>query len=368
MSEGSLAARPDASMKAVPLSTLWTNVPPGLPRRILRCYGDRMRVHNVNTLKRILAAAGAAALLAAGTVLAQDYPTKPIRMISPYPPGGPVDTFGRLVSSKAAEGLGQPFVFENRPGASGLIAGEFVARAPADGYTVLVSVPSLFTIVPHMVPDAAARIQGLTPAAQFAVAPLVLVVHPSVKADSAKDLIALLKGASGLEYASAGTGTLPHLAMELLLAAVDGRAVHVPYKGSGPAVADLVGGQVKAMMDNMSSSLPHVKGGRLRALAVTSKARFEGAPEIPTLAESGVPGYEATNWFGVFVPAGTPKAIVERLNAEFGKAALAPDVAQRLKELGATPVAPKPHEIAQQIRTESDQWARIIRRAGIKPN
>jgi len=326
-----------------------------------------MCVHNVS--RRIIGGLCATVLLAcAGPALSQAYPAKPIRMISPYPPGGPVDTFGRLVSSRAAEALGQLIVFENRPGASGLIAGEYVARAAPDGYTLLVSVPSLFTIVPHMVPDAAARIQGLAPVSQFAVAPLVLVVHPSVKAANVKEFVALLQGPASLEYASAGTGTLPHLAMELLLAAVDGRAVHVPYKGSGPAVADLVGGQVKAMVDNMSSSLPHVKGGRLRALAVTSKTRFAGAPDIPTLAEAGVEGYEATNWFGVFAPGGVSKEIVVRLNAEFAKAAFVPEVEQRLKELGATPVAPRPEEIAQQIGKESEQWARIIRRAGIKPN
>ncbi len=156
--------------------------------------------------------------------------------------------------------------------------------------------------------------------------------------------------------------------MELLLAAVDGKAVHVPYKGSGPAVADVVGGQVKVMMDNMSSSLPHVKSGRLRALAVTSRTRFAGAPDIPTLSESAVEGYEATNWVGLFAPAGMPTAIADRLNAEFAKAAFAPEVARRLNELGATPVAPKPEQIAEQVRKESEQWAGIIRRAGIKAN
>lgn len=314
-------------------------------------------------------ALGVALLVLGSAALAESYPARPIRMVSPYPPGGPVDTFGRLVSGKAAESMKQPFVFENRPGASGLIAGEHVAKAAPDGYTLLVSVPSLFTIVPHMIDNAGARIEGLVPVSQFAVSPLLLVVHPSVPAANVKELVALLKSPAGhLPYASAGNGTLPHLAMELLLASVDGRAVHVPYKGSGPAVADLVGGQVKAMLDNMSSSLPNARNGRLRALAVTSKARFSGAPEIPTLAEAGIEGYEVTNWFGVFAPAGTPKEVVTLLNAEFAKAAFAPEVQERLKQLGATPVSPRPEEVTATITKEREQWGRIISRAGIKPN
>jgi tripartite-type tricarboxylate transporter receptor subunit TctC len=310
-----------------------------------------------------------AVLAFSGAALAQTYPARPIRMVSPYPPGGPVDTFGRLVSAKVSESLKQPIVFENRPGATGLIAGEHVAKSAPDGYTLLVSVPSLFTMVPHMVDDAQARIQGLVPVAQFAVAPLVLVVNPSVAAKSVQELVGLLKSPAGrLEYASAGNGSLPHLAMELLLVSVGGRAVHVPYKGSGPAVADLVGGQVKLMLDNMSSSLPQARNGRLRALAVTSRERFDGAPDIPTLSEMGVPGYEVTNWFGVFAPAGIAPDIIALLNAQFARAAFAPEVKQRLQELGATPVAPKPDEVAALIRKESEQWSRIIRQAGIRLN
>jgi tripartite-type tricarboxylate transporter receptor subunit TctC len=317
---------------------------------------------------RLFAVAMAAWALS-GAVVAQQYPMKPIRMVSPYPPGGPVDTFGRLISNKVAESLKQPIVFENRPGATGLIAGEHVGKSAPDGYTLLVSVPSLFTMVPHMIESARARIQDLAPVSQFAVSPLLLVVHPSVDAKNVKDLVALLRSPAGsLDYASAGNGSLPHLAMELLLASVGGQAVHIPYKGSGPAVADLVGGQVKAMLDNMSSSLPHARSGRLRALAVTSSTRFGGAPDIPTLAEAGVAGYEVTNWFGVFAPAATPGDIVSLLNAEFGKAAFAPEVKQRLGELGATPVAPKPGEVAELIRKESEQWGRIIKQAGIRLN
>lgn len=316
-----------------------------------------------------LCATALAVLAFAGPVAAQNYPAKPIRMVSPYPPGGPVDTFGRLISTKTSERLGQPIVFENRPGATGLIAGEHVGKSAADGYTLLVSVPSLFTMVPHMIENAQARIQDLVPVAQFAVSPLILVVNPSVEAKNVKELVALLKNpAASVEYASAGNGSLPHLAMELLLASVGGRAVHVPYKGSGPAVADLVGGQVKAMLDNMSSSLPHAKSGRLRALAVTSRTRFSGAPDIPTLAEAGVEGYEVTNWFGIFAPAGTPKEIIALLNAEFGKAAFAPEVKDRLQQLGATPVAPRPDDVAALIKKESEQWSKIIKQVGIKLN
>ncbi len=320
---------------------------------------------------RLLATFLAAATLggAGSAAAAEPYPAKPIRMVSPYPPGGPVDTFGRLISNKVSESLRQPIVFENKPGATGLIAGEYVGKSAADGYTLLVSVPSLFTMVPHMIEGAKARIEDLVPVSQFAVSPLVLVVHPSVDAKNVKELVALLKSPTGkMAYASAGNGSLPHLAMELLLASVGGQAVHVPYKGSGPAIVDLVGGQVKAMLDNMSSSLPHAKSGRLRALAVTSKERFSGAPDIPTLSEAGVGGYEVTNWFGIFAPGGTPREIVMLLNSEFAKAAFAPDVKQRFQELGATPVAPKPEEIGALIRKESDQWSRIIKQVGIKQN
>lgn len=297
------------------------------------------------------------------------YPAKPIRMVSPYPPGGPVDTFGRLISNKVSENLRQPIVFENKPGATGLIAGEFVGKSAADGYTILVSVPSLFTIVPHMIEGAKTRIQDLVPVSQFAMSPLVLVVNPAVDARNVKELVALLKSPTGkIEYASAGNGSLPHLAMELLLASVGGQAVHIPYKGSGPAIVDLVGGRVKVMLDNMSSSMPHVKSGRLRALAVTSKERFGGAPDIPTMNEAGVGGYEVINWFGIFAPGGTPREIVMLLNSEFAKAAFAPDVKQRFQELGATAVAPKPEEVSALIRKESDQWGRIIKQAGITPN
>lgn len=320
-------------------------------------------------IARLFSVAVIAVLAFSGAALPQQYPARPIKLVSPYPPGGPVDTFGRLVSARAAESLGQPIVFENRPGATGLIAGEHVAKSAPDGYTLLVSVPSLFTMVPHMIEGAQARIQDLVPVSQFAVSPLLLVVHPSLDAKNVKDLVALLKKpSSNLAYASAGNGSLPHLAMELLLASVGADAVHVAYKGSGPAVADLVGGQVKAMLDNMSSSLPHAKSGRLRALAVTSKARFSGAPDIPTLAEAGVEGYEVTNWFGIFAPAGTSKDVVTLLNSEFGKAAFAPEVKERLQQLGATPVAPKPEEVAALIKRESDQWSRIIRQMGIKLN
>lgn len=317
---------------------------------------------------RRLAIALAALTLGSGA-LAEQYPVKPIRLVSGYPPGGPVDTFGRLVSMKVSESLRQPIVFENRPGATGLIAAEYVTKSAADGYTLLVSVPSLFTMVPHMIDGAESRIQGLVPVSQFAVSPLVLVVNPSVDARNVKELVALLKNRTDkMEYASAGNGSLPHLAMELLLASVGGQAVHIPYKGSGPAIADLVGGQVKVMLDNMSSSLPYVRSGRLRALAVTSKERFSGAPDIPTLGEAGVVGYEVTNWFGIFAPGGTPQEIVMLLNSEFAKAAFAPDVKQRFQELGATPVAPKPEEVSALIRIESDQWSRIIKQAGIKQN
>ncbi|MDR3003485.1 MAG: tripartite tricarboxylate transporter substrate binding protein, partial [Acidovorax sp.] len=245
---------------------------------------------------------------------AQTYPNKPVRIIVGYSPGGPVDILGRVLAQRLSDSMGQPFIVENKGGAAGMIGAEQVARSPADGYTLLTTVPSVFTIVPHTLEKSRVQADSFAPVIQFAESPLVLAVNPSLPVNNLSEFIALVnKQGSKLSYASAGDGTLPHLAMELLLSRTGGRPVHVPYKGSGPAVQDLVGGQVNFTLEVLPTILPMVKAGRVKALAVTSRNRVAELPHVPTVAEAGVSGYEAVNWFGVYAPAATPKPVIEQL-------------------------------------------------------
>lgn len=307
-------------------------------------------------------------LVAAQLATAQPYPAKPVKMVIGYSPGGPVDILGRVLAQRLGTAMGQPFVVENRGGAAGTIGAEAVARAAPDGYTLLSTVPSVFTIVPYTMDKARVQASDFTPVVQFAEAPLVLVVHPSVPAAQLNELLALLKApGSKLSYASAGEGTLPHLAMELLLSRTGGRPVHVPYKGSGPAVQDLLGGQVDFMLDVLPSALPMIKAGRLKALAVTSRTRMAELPTVPTVAEAGVADYEAVNWFGIYAPASTPKAITERLRAEVERVVSAKDMQQRLGDLGAVPSLRGPQEVSDRLQRESVQWGALIQKLGLKP-
>ncbi|MEG0001294.1 MAG: tripartite tricarboxylate transporter substrate binding protein [Comamonas sp.] len=307
-------------------------------------------------------------LVAAPFALAQPYPAKPVKMVIGYSPGGPVDILGRVLAQRLGAAMGQPFVVENRGGAAGTIGAEAVARAAPDGYTLLSTVPSVFTIVPHTMDKTRVQASDFTPVVQFAEAPLVLVVHPSVPAARWSELHALLKApGSKLSYASAGEGSLPHLAMELLLAQAGGRPVHVPYKGSGPAVQDLLGGQVDFMLDVLPSALPMIKAGRLKALAVTSRTRVAELPGVPTLAEAGVPGYEAVNWFGIYAPASTPKPVTDRLRAEVERIVSAKDMQQRLSELGAVSRLRGPDEVTERLQRESSQWGALIQKLALKP-
>ena len=302
-----------------------------------------------------------------GPAASQAYPTKPVRVVTGYSPGGPVDILGRLLTQRLSTSMGQPFVFENRSGAAGTIAADLVARSAPDGYTLLATVPSVFTIVPHTMEKVRVQASDFIPVVQFAEAPLVLVVNPSVPATTLKELTALLNApGSKLSYASAGDGTLPHLAMEMLLSRTGGRPLHVPYKGSGPALQDLLGGQVDFMLDVLPSALPMIKAGRLRALAVTSRTRFADLPAVPTVAEAGVAGYEAVNWFGIFAPAATPTAITDKLRTEVEQAVAAKEMHQRLGELGAIPSLRGSDEVAERIKRESRQWGQLIQRLGLK--
>jgi tripartite-type tricarboxylate transporter receptor subunit TctC len=301
------------------------------------------------------------------TAHGQDYPTKPIRWVVPFPPGGAMDVIARTLGQKMSESLGQQLVVDNRPGAGGLIGSDLVAKAAPDGYTMLiVSVgqavnPSLYPKVPFD------SIKDFEPVSLVAIVPNVLVVNPSVKANSVTDLIALAKARPGkLTYASAGNGTSIHLAGELFAEMAKVDILHVPYKGSGPAVTDLIGGQVDLMFDSITSAKPHIEAGKLRALGVTTAKRSSALPEIPTISESGVKGYEMSPWFAVFVPAKTPKPIVERLHSEISKAMKLPDVQARFAAIGAEPVGSTPGELAAYLKAETERWTKIIRERGIK--
>jgi len=309
--------------------------------------------------------AGVVALLM--TMPAFSYPERPVRMIVAVPPGGPADILARLVAPKLTEGLGQTVVVDNRPGANGNIAYEMAARAVPDGHTfVLVAAgvsinPSLYREVRYdPVKDFAAITQGVA-------VPNILVVHPAVPVATVPELVALAKARKGqLAFASAGNGTSGHLALELFKQRAGIDAVHVPYKGGGPALAELVAGQVQALFSLALAATPQIKAGRARGLAITSGKRSPVAPELPTVAELGFPGFEVVGWFGWLAPAGTPAAIVNRLNAEIVKALKTADVRERLLSQSTEPVGNTPKEFAAFVKSERDKWAQVIRRAGVR--
>ena len=295
------------------------------------------------------------------------YPTKPVRVIVGFPPGSGADITARVIGAKLGDALGQQVVVDNRPGAASNIAAELAAKAPADGYTLFIGTVANTinaTLYPRLPFDFA---QDFAPVALTTAAPNVLVVHTSVPAKSVKELIALAKGRPGqLNYASAGTGTAPHLSGELFNAMAGVRMVHIPYKGSPPAVTDLLAGEVALMFSPSSTVLPHVKTGRLRALAVTTAARLPSLPELPTVAESGLKGYETITWFGFVAPAKTPQAIVARLNAEIVKVLALPDVRNQFAIQGIEVIGGTPEQFASYIRDEIAKWARAIKLSGAK--
>ena len=316
-------------------------------------------------LKQCLFALG---LTFAGGALAQSFPSKPIRVVVPFPPGGGTDIVARTVTPKMAEILGQPFIIENRAGAGGNIGTEAVAKSPADGYTLLVASASTAintTLIPNLPWDLS---RDFAPVVLMVVNNHLLAAHPSVPAKSVQELLALAKAKPGaVTYASYGPGSSAHLTAELfkLMAGVD--LLHVPYKGAAPAVNDLLGGQVNIMFADVAALLPHIKSGKLKALGIASTKRFEGLPEVPTIAESGVPGFEAGGFLGLVAPAGTPPAIINALNAAGQKSVAMPDVRERLMALASPPVGGTPDEFGQYIKREIDKWARVIRAANIKP-
>ncbi|WP_423458250.1 Bug family tripartite tricarboxylate transporter substrate binding protein [Ottowia sp. VDI28] len=299
---------------------------------------------------------------------AATYPAKPVKLVVSYPPGGTADMLGRIIADGLAKKLGQPFVIDNRPGANGNIGADAAARSANDGYTLLLTAPgplavneSLFTSLPFNPKTAFA------PITRICTAPLVLVVPSALPIHNVSELLAYAKAhPKATSYASQGIASSGHLAMELLKTSTGLQAVHVPYKGAAPALADLVGGQVTMMFDNISSSLPHVKTGALRAIAVAEPKRLKVLPGLPTVAESGVPGFEATPWFGLVAPAGTPKAIVEALYADINEILRAPGVASKLEQMGVEVASDRPEEFARIIASERVKWQEVVKRSGAK--
>jgi tripartite-type tricarboxylate transporter receptor subunit TctC len=320
--------------------------------------------------RRLPAALAAAALaLAGGHAGAQSaYPSKPVRFIVPSAAGGGTDIIARAIAQKLSEALGQQFVVENKPGAGQMIGIEAAARSPADGHTLLMAAstlainPIMYKKVPYD------PLRDFAPITQAASLPNVLVVNPSLPVTSVRELIALAKREPGkLAYASAGVGTSPQMSVELLKSMAGISMLHVPYKGTTPGVVDLLAGQVQLMTPNLLTALPHIKAGKLRALAVTSGKRTDALPDVPTIAEAGVPGYESVQWYGVLAPAGTPREIVQRLYTEIAKSLRAGDVRERLAADGAEPVGNTPEQFAAFIRAEIDKWAKVAKAAGIQP-
>lgn len=305
--------------------------------------------------------------LTTGVGWAQSYPAKPIRMLIGFSPGGGADVVARSLSPQLVEALGQQIVVENRPGANGIIAAELAAKAPPDGYTLLVA-PGNYAFAPAMNAKLPFDMStAFAPVSQLAETPLLVVVHPSLPVKNMQQLIALAKSyPKKLSYASGGIGGSGHLAMELFRTMTQVQAVHVPYKGTGAAITDLIGGQVPLCFCTLPSVFPHVKSGRLRALAVTTARRTPAAPDIPTVAEAGVPGYEMSQWYGLLAPAGTPTPIIERLNSEVGKALKHPELRSRLQSEGAEAVGSSPQEFGAFFKAEIVKWTRIVQSAGMR--
>ncbi len=311
---------------------------------------------------------GALMGFATSAAVSQTYPAKPVRMIIPFPAGGTTDIVGRIASQKLTEALGQQVVPDNRAGAAGNIGTEVVAKAPPDGYTLLTAPGSTLTIHPSLYAKLPFDpLKDFAPISILAAVPNALVVHPSLPVRSVKDMVALAKSRPGqLNYASTGAGQSTHLSMELFKTMAQVNIVHIAYKGSAPAITDLLGGHVPLMFDNMPSALPHVKAGKLRALAVSTAKRSPVAPEIPTVAESGLPGFEVSVWFAVLAPAATPREIVERLNRTLAKALQASDTRERLASQGAEPIGNTPEEFTAQMKRDLVKWAKVVRDANIK--
>ena len=323
----------------------------------------------VSRQKRVVSYALATALLlVAGGSAAQGYPTKPLRIIVAYTPAGTTDILARTVGQKMSEAWSQPVIVDNRPGANGNIGTALAAHATPDGYTILMATSATHSINNTLYPDLSwDAVRDFAPVSLVALVPNLLVVNNSLPVRSVKDLIAYAKANPGkLTHGSPGNGSTSHLSMELFKSITGTRMIHVPYKGSAPVLADLMGGQISLTMDNIPVYLPLAKAGKIRALAVGSRKRAPAAPEIPTAEEAGVPGLVAVAWFGLVAPARTPSAIVSQLSRETARILKLPDVHKRLTELGAEPVGGTPQEYATFIQSEIRKWRKVIQDAGVR--
>jgi tripartite-type tricarboxylate transporter receptor subunit TctC len=309
-----------------------------------------------------------AALGAVSPATAQPYPSKPVRLVLPYPPGGGSDTIGRPLAQKMSEGLGQQVVVENRGGANGNIGMEAVARSAPDGYTIVFALSAQLAINPglyHKVPYDPLR--DYAPVTLFGSGVYLLVVHPSLPVKSVRELVALAKARPGqLAYSSSGNGSGGHLAAELLNSMSGIRMLHVPYKGGGPALMDLIAGQVQVLFATQLASWPHVQGGRIRALGVSTAKRPSSLPDLPTIAEAGVPGYDSGVWYAVLAPAGTPREVIARLNGEIVRALNLPDYRGFLVSNGIEPIGSPPEELSRTIKIELAKWSKVIKDAGVR--
>ncbi len=321
--------------------------------------------HRTNRARRALTI-GAALAATLPAARAQGYPTKPITIIVPFPPGGTTDILARILAQYMSTELGQSVVIDNRGGAGGNIGTQAAARAPADGYTLLMGTvgthainASLYKKLPYD------PIKDFVPLSRVAMVPNLLVANPSQPYKTVQELIAYARANPGkINYGSSGNGTSIHLSGELFKSMAKVEMTHIPYKGSAPAVSDLIGGQIAIMFDNMPSALPHVKAGKLRAIALTSARRSPELPDVPTVAEAGLPGYEATSWFGMFAPAGTPPAIVAKLNDTIVKALNDPEIRKKIVEQGGEPHPEKPEQFAAFIKAETAKWGKVVKESG----
>lgn len=309
-----------------------------------------------------------ALLLAVGPVAGQNFPSKPVKMIMPYPGGGPTDILGRLIGQKLSEAWGQNVIIDNRPGGGGMIGGTLAAKSAPDGYTLYlggVTTLVLATFLQKNMPFDPQR--DFQPVSQTTISPLLLMVHPALPAKNVQEFIALARARPGdINYGTSGPGGSGHLAGELFRTVTKTNIVHVPYRGAPPALNDLVAGQLQSVFGSMLAAVPHVRSGKIRALAVTGPKRSIAVPEVPTFAESGLANYDASTWNGILVPSGTPRAIIDRLHGELAKILRTPNVLDRLSADGPIPVSSTPEEFAAFIRAERAKWGAVVREANIR--
>ena len=327
-----------------------------------------MRTRTVASTNPFALCALTACLLAASAAQSQDYPTRPIRLIVPTAAGGGTDLSARMISPRLSQILGQQIIVENHAGGNTAVGNEFVAKSPSDGYTLLMGISSI-TINPHTQTKVPYDpIRDFAPISQAVVVPLILASHPSLPVRSLKELIAFVRPRPGqLNYGTGSVGSNPHLAMELFLTMTGLKVVHVPFRGQGPAITALVAGHVELSMANLIAILPHYRAKRVRAHGVSSKVRSAVAPDVPTIAEAGVPGYEVVQWFGILAPANTPRPIVDKLHAAIVQALQDPAVRKNFLARGAQTVGNKPEELAAIIRSDLEKWGKLVKKAGIKP-